>query len=367
MYSMIAPLRRMAALGLLLLVSACSGGSGDVVYDYRPILDEASFSDMPGWEDDSVSIAYRLFAESCPWQTRRAEPYSTRTGAHVGDAASWRAVCGFTRDFVNPSDAEARAFFEQYFTPYRVTTTYNELGRFTGYYEPLIQGSYTPTPRFNVPVYGVPRNFNKPYYTRAEITAGRIQGQAPVLVYVDDALMLFFLHIQGSGKVQLPDGSIVGLQYAAQNGREYVPIGRVMKERGYLETVTMQTIRDWLQQNPGRANEIMNTNPSYIFFKLAPGSEYAKGAMGISLTPERSVAVDDDQTPYALPIFVSVTSTRMDGAREPFNKLMVSQDTGGAILGAHRGDIFFGRGAYEEFKAGHQNELGKVFWLLPKD
>lgn len=367
MHMVIHASRRLAALGLLLLVSACASGSGEVVYDYRPILDEASFDDMPGWDDDSVSIAYRLFAESCPWQSRRAEPYSTRTGARVGDATSWKAVCGFTRDFQSPSDDEARAFFEQYFTPYRVTTSYNELGRLTGYYEPMINGSYTRTPRYNVPVYGVPRNFNKPYYSRAQIVNGAINGKAPVLLYVDDALLLFFLHIQGSGKIQLPDGSIVGLQYAAQNGHGYVPIGRVMKERGYLETVTMQTIRDWLHENPTKADEIMNTNPSYIFFKLSPGGEYAKGAMGISLTPERSVAVDDDQTPYAMPIYVSTTSTRMDGSREPFNKLMVSQDTGGAILGAHRGDIFFGRGAYEEFKAGHQNEFGKVFWLLPKN
>lgn len=358
-------LRRAIFCGLLLVLGACSGG--EVVYDYRPILNEASFDDLPGWESDNVATTYRMFANSCGWQTRRAEPYSTRTGARVGDATSWRAVCQVTREFVEPNDEEARSFFEQYFTPYRVTTSYNELGRFTGYYEPLLQGSYQRTPRFNVPVYGVPRNFSKPYYTRAQITAGALNGKAPVLVYVEDALMLFFLHIQGSGKVQLPDGSIVGLQYAAQNGQEYVPIGRVMKERGYLETVTMQTIRDWLMQNPGRADEIMNTNPSYIFFKLSPGDAYAKGAMGISLTPERSLAVDDDQTPYALPIFVSVTSTRMDGSREPFNKLMLSQDTGGAILGAHRGDIFFGRGAYEEFKAGHQNELGEVYWLLPKD
>ena len=359
-------IRRAVCVSALALLTACSGG-GSVVYDYRPILNEASFDDMPGWENDQHATAYRLFANSCGWQARRGEPYTTRTGASVGDAESWRAVCGFTREFVNPTDAEARSFFEQYFTPYRVTTTYNELGRLTGYYEPLLQGSYSRTPRFNVPVYGVPRNFSKPSYSRAQIVNGALNGKAPVLLYVDDALMLFFLHIQGSGKVQLPDGKIVGLQYAAQNGHEYVPIGRVMKERGYLETVTMQTIRDWLTNNPGRANEIMNTNPSYIFFKLSAGDAYAKGAMGISLTPERSLAVDDDQTPYAMPIYVSTTSTRMDGSREPFNKLMVSQDTGGALLGAHRGDIFFGRGAYEEFKAGHQNELGEVYWLLPNE
>ncbi len=358
-------MKNIGALFVLIVLTACGGGG--VVYDYRPILNEASFRDLDGWHSDDAAEAYRLFAASCPWQARRALPYSTRTGAQVGDAASWRAVCGFTREFANPTNDEARSFFEQYFSPYRVTTTYNDKGRLTGYYEPLLLGSYQKTARFNVPVYGVPRNMYKPYYSRAQIVAGQIAGKAPVLLYVDDALMLFFLHIQGSGKVALPDGSVVGLQFAAQNGHEYVPIGRVMKDRGYLETVTMQTIRDWLMQNPGRADEIMNTNPSYIFFKLSPGEEYAKGAMGIPLTPQRSVAVDDDQAPYALPIFVNTTTTNRDGSRQTFQKLMVSQDTGGALLGAHRGDIFFGRGPEEEFKAGHQNELGEVFWLLPKD
>lgn len=360
-------MKRYFIIAMLALLSACAPAGKEVVYDYRPILHEASFSDLDGWEHDNLAEAYRMFAASCPWQTRRASPYSTRTGARVGDAASWKAVCSFTREFLNPTDTEARSFFEQYFTPYRVTTTYNELGRLTGYYEPLLLGSYTKTARFNVPVYGVPRNFYKPYYSRAQIVVGKINGKAPVLLYVDDALMLFFLHIQGSGKVALPDGSVVGLQFAAQNGHEYVPIGRVMKERGYLENVSLQTIRDWLIENPHRANEIMNTNPSYIFFTLAPGEAYAKGAMGISLTPERSVAVDDDQTPYALPIFVNTTTTRRDGSRAPFQKLMISQDTGGALLGAHRGDIFFGRGPEEEFKAGHQNEFGEVYWLLPNN
>ncbi|MBX9725840.1 MAG: MltA domain-containing protein, partial [Rickettsiales bacterium] len=191
-------------------------------------------------------------------------------------------------------------------------------------------------------------------------------GRAPVLLYVDDPVMLFFLHIQGSGKVRLPDGSLIGLQYAAQNGREFVPIGRVLKERGELSAVSMQGIRDWLKANPRDADEVMNTNPSYVFFKLSPGSEMAKGSIGIPLTPLRSIAVDDDRAAYGVPTYLDTYVTAFGSKQQvPLKRLFVSQDTGGALKGPHRADIFFGRGEREEWQAGHQNARGDVYWLLP--
>ena len=355
--------RIFAACGAVFLLSACDNqplpSDGEAAQ-----LSQASYSELPGWQSDKQSRSFEVFAQTCPLMLRRAAPYTTRTGETVGDVSAWREVCIVAQQLQRPSDGEAREFFETHFTPYRVTTGNAAKGRFTGYYEPLLRGSYTRTAKYSVPVYGMPRDFRKPYRTRAQIVAGNIN--APVLLYVDDPVMLFFLHIQGSGKVRLENGNIVGLQYAEQNGYGYVPIGRVMRDRGLLETVSLQTIRDWLYANSDRAESIMSENPSYIFFKLSSGSEYARGAIGVPLTPGRSLAIDDDRAAYGVPIYVDTETFHPIRKRtEPLRRLMISQDTGGAIIGAHRGDIFFGRGEFEEFQAGHQNALGNVYWLLP--
>ncbi len=200
------------------------------------------------------------------------------------------------------------------------------------------------------------------YLTREQIEAGGLDGHAKILLYVDDPVMLFFLHIQGSGKVRLENGALVGLQYAAQNGREFVPIGRLLKESGEVPEPSMQSIRDWLYANPDRASQVMDQNPSYIFFKLSPGDQMAKGALKLPLTPMRSIAVDDERAAYGVPTFVNTTISQTG---EPLQRLFVPQDTGGALHGPHRIDIFFGRGEQAELQAGHQNSQGDVYWLLP--
>lgn len=331
----------------------------------RAELSEVTYDDMPGWRDDHQALPYQLFVESCATLNRRASPYTTKTGNAIGEREAWRYVCKAATKFQNPTDEEARQFFEKNFTPYRVRTPASSKGRITGYYEPLLYGSMKRIGPYQTPVYGVPRR-GPPYPDRAGIEAGALQGVAPVLLYVDDPVMLFFLQIQGSGKVRLPDGAIVGLQYAGQNGYPYWAIGRTLKDEGALDEVTLQTIREWLYANPGEAARVMNTNPSYVFFKLSSGTQMAKGALGIPLTPGRSLAVDDERAAYGVPTYISTTTKRRGTFWDKnFRRLMVSQDTGGAIIGAHRGDIFFGRGEDEEWQAGHQNSLGKVFWLLP--
>jgi membrane-bound lytic murein transglycosylase A len=349
---------------LVFTLAACKGavqGAGE-----DAILTQTSFAALDGWSNDSHDKAFEVYAKGCGAALSLRTPYVTRTGQAIGDVAAWRRTCQQARAFMNPTDDEARAFFEEHFTPYHVTTGASDKGRLTGYYEPLLHGSRTKTARYHVPVYGVPAGMRKPFLSRAQIEAGQMRGRAPVLMYVDDAVMLFFLHIQGSGKVRMSDGQMIGLQYAAQNGHGYVPIGRIMKERGLIEKVSLQTIRDWLYANPRGAQEIMNTNPSYVFFRTSPGAEYAKGALAVPLTPWRSLAIDDDRAVYGLPIFIDSTTTNpRTGDQEPLQKLMVSQDTGGAIIGGHRGDIFYGRGSRAEYRAGHQNALGNVYWLLP--
>ena len=347
----------LAPLALFFLLAAC----GDAT-----VLKPVNYSALSGWTDDEHADAFKLFADSCEVNAKRSNAYTSKADGPIGVRQNWARVCAQAFDLAQPSDLDARSFFEANFTPYKVETEAKETGTLTGYYEPIINGSMTKKAPYLTPVYGLPTDLKKPDLTRAEIEAGGLGKRAPVLLYVDDPVMLFFLHIQGSGKVRLPDGTLTGLQYAGQNGHQFVPIGRVLKERGLLPTPSMQGIRDWLRANPEQAAEVMDTNPSYIFFKLAPGDEYAKGALGIPLTPLRSVAIDDDRAAYGVPTYIDTTMTEFNAkSQQPLQRLFVSQDTGGALKSPHRGDIFFGRGEREEWQAGHQNAQGNVYWLLP--
>lgn len=343
-------------LALLLLLAAC---------DDATKITPTRYSALNGWGADAHAEALRVFAESCAVNATRSNAYRSRDEGAVGERAHWNRVCAIAQS-ADMNDEQARGFFESNFIPFKVETEATSKGLHTGYYEPIINGSRTRKAPYLTPVYGVPTDLKKPYLTREQIVNGAIKGRAPVLLYVDDPVLLFFLHIQGSGKVRLPDGSLIGLQYAAQNGHEFVPIGRVMKERGILSEVSMQGIRDWLKANPSEARELMNTNPSYIFFTLAPGDAMAKGALGIPLTPLRSIAVDDDRAAYGVPTYLDTMMTKPQStAQTPLQRLFISQDTGGALHGPHRADIFFGRGEQAEWQAGHQNARGDVYWLLP--
>lgn len=355
---------RRLILTLTLLVAAC----GERQLSDKTELTAVGFEELPGWAYDHQAEALPVFAQSCRANATRANAWGTKLGDSIGDWQGWQRACSAAQMPTDGSDAMARAFFETYFTPYRVTTEREPLGQLTGYYLPLLQGAMQPDAQFRYPVYGVPPGYIKgqPMFSRAEIESGALTGKAPVLLYVEDPVMLFFVHIQGSGKVQLRDGSIVTIQYAAQNGHGYVAIGKPMREMGYLQEVSLQTIRDWLYQHPMDAQNVMNLNPSYIFFTLKTDESTAKGAMGLSLTPLRSVAIDDDRATYGVPTYISTTHpnyyTQME---EPLNRLLVAQDTGGALHGPHRGDIFFGIGPEAEWAAGHQNTRGEVYWLLP--
>jgi membrane-bound lytic murein transglycosylase A len=349
----------LCSLALVLMLSAC----GDATK-----ITPTTYSALDGWPDDAHAAAFKLFADSCVVNAPKERAYMARNEGPIGVRESWNRVCGIAGQEPQPSNPEARQFFERNFTPYKVETESKATGTLTGYYEPILKGSRTRVAPYLTPVYGVPNDLGerKPYFTRAEIEAGDLKGRAPILLYVDDPVMLFFLHIQGSGKVKLPDGSLVGLQYAAQNGHKFIPIGRMLKDSGAVSELSMQSIRDWLHDNPRERNDVMNTNPSFVFFKLAPGNEMAKGALGIPLTPLRSLAIDDDRAAYGVPTYVDSYTTEYGSAKQvPLRRLFVSQDTGGALKSPHRGDIFFGRGEREEWQAGHQNAQGKVYWLLP--
>jgi membrane-bound lytic murein transglycosylase A len=269
-------------------------------------------------------------------------------------------------------------------------------GLFTGYYEPILHGSYKKHGRFTVPLYGRPNDLVKvnlgdfktalegqhivgrvdkdkdlvPYYDREEIEEGALKRQHNEIVWVDNAVDAFFLHIQGSGQVKMEDdkkggGTVLRIGYAAENGQPYVAIGKKLVERGALDkdNVSMQSIRDWLENNPDEAADVMDLDTSYIFFRKLKGEEGPIGAEGVELTPRRSLAVDRNVVPYGVPVWLDA----QDPDGEPnIQRLMVAQDTGGAITGAVRGDFFWGAGEEAAHKAGLMKSSSHAWVLLPR-
>ncbi len=290
------------------------------------------------------------------------------------------------------SDTAVRQFFETQLQPYAVSTSDTTAvdGMVTGYYEPLLQGSRQRAPRFNFPVHGVPDNLltielgdlfpelkgkrvrgriegNKvvPYWARGEILAQQERLPAKTLAWVDDPIELFFLQIQGSGRIRLADGSVMRVNYADQNGHPYRSIGRLLVERGdlKLEEASMQGIQAWARANPDRLNELLNSNPSYVFFREMPASDDGPiGALGVPLTAERSIAIDPRSIPLGAPVFLATTRPN---SSQPLNRLVMAQDTGGAIRGAVRVDFFWGFGKDAGALAGRMKQNGRVWVLLP--
>lgn len=320
----------------------------------------------------------------------------------AGLARDWREPCAAVAAAPAGDDRAARATLEAWFVPFAATNNGNAQGLFTGYYEPELRGSRARGGAYTVPLYGRPGDLVtvdlglfreelkgqriagrvrsgtlRPYATRAEIEAGALDGLAredggPLeLVWVDDSVDAFFLHIQGSGRIVLEDGSIIRVGFAAQNGHPYVAIGRELVARGVMtrEQVSMQSIRAWLGANPGDARELMNRNPSFVFFRpLTPpvsSMDGPLGSEGVPLTPGRSLAVDRNFLAMGVPVWLDAADP-LD-SRQRVRRLMVAQDTGGAIRGPVRGDVFWGFGADAAERAGRMRSAGRYWILLPRD
>ncbi len=350
-------------------------------------LQGARWSDLPGWTDDNLSAAWPAFLQSCRGLAGKAQ------------WPQWRAACEQARELPGNDVPELRRFFETQLQPYLLTNPDGtSSGMITGYYEPLLRGSRTRSKPYLQPLLGVPGDLltidlgdilpdlknmrlrgrlqgNKvvPYFSRAEILDREKNHTDRVLLWVDDAVELFFLQIQGSGRVKLPDGSMVRVSYADQNGHPYQSIGRLLVERGELklEQASMQGIQAWARANPAKLDELLNSNPSYVFFRevsASPGksrdSEGPPGALGVPLTPERSIAVDPRHIPLGAPVFLSTT---LPNSSAPLHRLMLAQDTGGAIRGVVRADFFWGFGAEAGNQAGRMKQTGQMWVLLPPD
>jgi peptidoglycan lytic transglycosylase A len=341
------------------------------------VMRQAGWEDLPGWREDNPALAWQAFTTSCRALSRQE---------------TWRAVCSAADKLAAPGREEARRFFETHLVPFQILQADGgEEGLITGYYEPLLRGSRKPSARYRFPVYGVPDDLLVidlaelhpelkgmrlrgrldgrrvvPYYDRGQIEQGRAPVAGKELVWVDDAIELFFLQIQGSGRITLDSGETMRVGYADQNGHPYRSIGRLLVERGELplERASMQGIQGWARANPGKLTELLNQNASYVFFRELPSDLSGPlGALGLPLTARRSVAVDPGFVPLGAPVFVSTTWPL---SSRPLNQLMLAQDTGGAIRGPVRADFFWGFGEDAAREAGRMKQALRMWVLLPK-
>lgn len=340
-------------------------------------LRATTFADLPGWVESTPAAAVDTFLKSCQ---------------ALGRQERWGRVCAEAL-FVPPGDEQvARQFFENFFQPWQlINQDGSTSGTITGYYVPELEGSRTPDDTYRYPLYRDPEDLLVidlgtvypelkdyrlrgrlegkrvvPYYERAEIdSAGRpLDGQE--LFWVKDPVELFFLHIQGSGLIRLPDGTKVMVNYANQNGHPYQSIGRLLLERGAMtrDQMSMQNIMRWVAENPDAGEKLLAENPSYVFFRELEGKVASPpGALGVPLSAERSLAVDRRTIPLGAPVFLA---TSRPDSTEPLNRLMVAQDTGGAIKGRVRADFFWGIGAQAGQLAGRMKQTGQMWVLLPQ-
>ncbi len=334
--------------------------------DFRLIQED--FSNLSGWEEDDHKLALQAFLHSCRKFAKM--PQSRQIGRQMIDLTpgDFRDVCDIAEVVKNMSAKQARNFFENWFRIFAVVSNKNGTnGTFTGYYEASLEGSMQKTGKFIYPIYGKPKNFETfGDLTREQIEAGELKNSAPILLYTDNKVDLFFMQIQGSGRINLKDGRQVRLTFSARNRQPFIAISNQMYERGLLKKSEMNSagVLQWLKSNPEKADEIMNLNPAYTFFEIFRG-DYVVGSQGVPLTPEKSLAVDSDLLPLGLPFWLETSLKNSEGKKERFEHLMIAQDTGSAIKGTVRGDIFFGYGKEAEDKAFYAAAQGKYFVLLP--
>lgn len=359
-------------------------------------LTPVSFSDLPGWAGNDPRGALAAFRRSCIALSKVPATSAMGGAGYAGTVGDWQGACSSVPSG-NVGASAARSFFETWFAPTAISVGSSDQGLFTGYYEPELRASHTKTALYRTPIYGLPDDlvsvdlgsFKRalhgeeisgrveghrlvPYATRAEIDANGLT-HAPVLLYGDDPIAVFFLHIQGSGRVRLPDGSFLRLAFAGVNGRAYTPIGRTLIAQGALDrqSVSLQSIRAWLLAHPGAARGVMESDNSFVFFRetaLGDPSLGSAGSEGVALTPGASLAVDSRLHTLGAPFFVAATSPDPNATKpdQPLNRLLIAQDTGGAIKGPVRGDVFWGFGASAEAIAGRMKSPGQLFVLLPK-
>lgn len=326
-------------------------------------LKAASFDALEKWEESDHARSLIAFQKSCKAQSFKH--LSDQQQRVFGNLSLWEHVCA---QALKTAPEEATLFFETSFLPHTIVTTPKEKTKITGYYIPELQGSMHKTENFRYPVYAVPEDFERiqPYLTRSEIDKRGLSGKAEILLWVDNQVDLFFLHVQGSGNVRMQDGSLKQLRFAAKNGHPYTSIGGYMVQKGWLllEDVSLFSIKAWLVDHPDYIQQVLWQNDSYIFFELTE-AKTIRGGEGTALTPWHSLAVDTAYYPYGIPIYLALSLPEKNGTTYPLSRLLIAQDTGSAIKGIFRGDIYFGPGEEAEWYAGMLNASAKWVVLLP--
>lgn len=360
----------------------------------RLVLKAAGYDALPGWQDDQQAAALGSFLRSCARLQKRKASDAIGQSEVGGTVADWLPACRAAKQVPSGDDAAARRFFEEEFQPFLAHNNDESEGGFTGYYEATLYGSRTRTGRYRYPIYKRPkdlvmvnmRNFTslkggprrisgkvvggylQPYYTRKEIREGALKGRGLEVVWIDNPIDGFFAQIQGSGVVMLPKGKEMRIGYVGQNGHGYVAIGRELLREGHItrEEMSMQAIRSWLDANPDAADEMMDRNQAYAFLDELKRTG-AVGSQNVELTPERSAAIDREFIPQSAPLFIDTEVPSEDGSEMlPFRQLLIAQDSGGAIRGPVRADIFWGSGKRAAEIAGRLRSRGRYFVLLPK-
>lgn len=344
---------------------------GALVRDIGPArltLEEVAFDRLTGWRHDRVAAAVLPLLKSCARFLGRPngaqfDPRPSRVDyGWVGD---WRMPCQAALRLPVGDDDAARRFFETHFVPFAVADYGAMRGLFTGYFEVALDGSRRRHGAYQTPLYRRPPGALATRYTRAQIEEGALRGRGLALVWVADPIAAFFLQVQGSGVVKLDDGKTIRVGYAGQNGKPYVPIGRILLERKVIprDKLTMQALRDWMKEHPKEGAALRREDPSYVYFREIAG-DGPIGAEGIALTAERSLAVDRRFIPLGVPIWLDARARF--GTHAFLRRLLIAQDTGGAIRGPVRGDLFWGTGPEAGAEAGATNAYGRYFVLLPR-
>jgi len=359
--------------------SAISSRESSLIMSISPDEEPSAsvWANLPEWRHHSLLPAWYTFLKSC-------EPSQQKP--------DWQTICDHASRLIHPDEDTIRRFLETHFTPQQVTNKDgNDIGLITGYYEPLLKGSRRPSERFRYPIYAQPGNLLKidlgippsegkfstdrgrlegrkviPYYTRAEIENNQHLLRNHAFLWVEDKVELFFLHIQGSGRIMLDNGEVVKIGFADHNGYPYRSIGKLLIEQGELnpQQASMQHIKQWGRKNPHKLDNLLQKNARFIFFRELPANISGPiGAMGIPLTAGRSIAIDPENIPLGALVYLSTT---WPNTGKPLNRLMVAQDTGNAIKGEVRADFFWGHGEEAALQAGKMKQPVRMWVLLPK-
>ncbi|MBI2786294.1 MAG: murein transglycosylase A [Legionella longbeachae] len=358
------------------------------------LFKQADFSRLPGWKSADLKKSLLTFQASCRTFIKQNPEQIVGTDHIELQVKDWQPACNAALKISSDNEKEAKLFFEEWFAPVEFTDTGEKTGLFTGYYVPSIKGSYIKSKEFSVPIYETPSDlitadlglfFNDlknrrimgrlmgskfvPYYTRAQINNGAIKNKAKVLVWINSPIDRLFLEIQGSGVIELDNGENLYVGYDSQNGAPYTAIAGVLIKKGVMtkDNASMQAIKRYLEAHPTQMNKVINKNKSFVFFrKLLAG--VALGSQGVALTPGYSLAIDKQWVPMGAPLWLNTTrpDSKNPDDNKPMQRLMIAQDTGGAIRGKVRGDVFWGGGEKATLIAGHMKNKGHYWILLPK-